>query len=129
MLVYQIKQGVLRSERNGVRWTGLYSGDAEHRNDPLATNLKEHGPIPVGVYWIGKARDSKEHGPMFIPLLPVPGVELYGRGGFGVHGDRIGHVGEYLASKGCIIAQLHIREEIENHKLLIVMSGAWEEIV
>jgi hypothetical protein len=121
---YKIKQGELW-EGDVVQATGLYSGDSEHFNDPASTALVRRGPIPVGVYWIGVARDTKEHGPVFIPLHPVPGSQMYGRSDFGMHGDEIDHVGEHLASKGCIIAGPATRDRVKLDVggLLTVLSG------
>src|SRR6266478_1062832 len=103
MYIYRIKIGDLR-KRDSIIATGLYSGDKNHFNDPLAQNLQGQGPIPEGAYWIGEPRDTPDHGKYFIPLIPVRGEEMYGRSAFGMHGDEMAHVGEHLASHGCIIA-------------------------
>jgi hypothetical protein len=123
MWVYKIKQGELRNEATGIVHPGLYSGDPEHKNDPLATNLKAQGPIPVGAYWIGEPRDTEKHGPYFIPLIPVPGSEMFGRSAFGFHGDSKEHPG--AASNGCVIGPRPVREEVgvHVHDLFIVLSG------
>jgi hypothetical protein len=123
MFVYKIKQGELRNEATGEVHSGLYSGDPAHKNDPLATNMKAQGPIPVGVYWIGEPRDTDKHGPYFIPLIPVPGSEMFGRSAFGFHGDNIAHPG--TASEGCVIGPRLLREQVGQHigGLFVVLSG------
>jgi hypothetical protein len=124
MWVYRIKGGELWEDES-LHAAGLYSGDHEHFNDPKSTNLVRKGPLPVGAYWIGVARDTKEHGPDFIPLHPVPGTQMFGRSMMGVHGDRLGHIGEHLASNGCIIAGPEVRAKMKScvGELLVVLSG------
>lgn len=126
MYIYRIKIGDLR-QHDKIIATGLYSGDQGHFNDPLAQHLKGQGPIPEGAYFIGEPRDTQDHGPYFIPLIPVGGEELYGRGSFGMHGDKIGHVGEHVASHGCIIAPFDTRLVVGQDvgHLLVVLSGNW----
>lgn len=124
MFVYEIKQGRLWRGDTLVA-SGLYSGDYEHRNDPSATHLVKQGPIPVGVYRIGIPRDTAEHGPYFIPLEPILGNEMYGRGGFGIHGERRPPAEPGHASQGCIIAPPDPRHEVGAcaGSLLVVLSG------
>lgn len=130
MLFYKIKQGELRLN-DTLLAKGLYSGQPPYVNDPFATHLKELGPVPVGVYFIGEPRDTADHGPLFIPLIPVTrttkaAFEIYDRSAFGVHGERkVGPSG--LASKGCIIAPHPVRLEIEKYVggLFVVQSGNW----
>jgi hypothetical protein len=109
MWIYEIATGVLRRDGR-VFARGLYSGDPEHKNDPTATRLKSQGPLPPGAYRIGSAVDTAEHGPLFVPLIPVDGTELFGRGGFGFHGDSKTHPG--AASNGCVIGPHDVREVV-----------------
>lgn len=126
ILYYKIEQGELRIGEELVA-KGLYSGDYEHKNDPQYIGLKSQGPLPVGVYRIGTPMDTDTHGPYFIPLIPLNlPADMYGRGGFGIHGERIeglpGH-----ASDGCIICPHDIRLRVGEHVggLLVVLSGSW----
>jgi hypothetical protein len=66
---------------------------------------QEHdvGPIPVGLYAIGQPYVDPEKGPLVMRLTPDPGNEMFGRGGFLMHGDLVTEVGLRLASLGCII--------------------------
>jgi hypothetical protein len=124
MFLYEIKQGRLWKDDDLIA-IGLYSGDFEHRNDPGATRLHNQGPLPMGVYRIGTPRDTDRHGPYFIPLDPVPGSETWGRGGFGIHGERLPPAEPGHASEGCIIAPPGPRREVGSHvgALLVVVSG------
>ncbi len=101
-----------------------YSGAGEQKNDPAAQGMAGLGPIPQGVYWIGLQRDTAEHGPAVLPLIPVlPGCNTLGRSGFLIHGDSIASPG--TASRGCIILPRAVRDRIaaSGEKLLVVLSG------
>lgn len=71
--------------------------------------VKDVGPCPRGIYDVGKPFNSKDHGEYCLPLIPRPENEMHGRADFLMHGDKIGHVGEYVASHGCIIQSKIIR--------------------
>jgi hypothetical protein len=121
MLVYKIRSG--RCELNGKFIAVGYSGDVEHRNNPLATNLHGKGPIPVGVYWVSdEPRESQDLGMFVLDLVPVPGTETLGRGDFRIHGDSKTAPG--TASHGCVILDHHTREAIHQSgvKLLVVLA-------
>lgn len=107
--------------RNGRKVATGYSGLGVAKNNPLAQHERNLGPIPQGAYLIGQERESEEHGPVAIPLIPVTGTETYGRGSFMVHGDSVQHPGS--ASHGCIIVNRPIREQIaaSHEKLLLVI--------
>jgi hypothetical protein len=127
MLIYRQISGLLLRDlpTGAVVLATCYSGQpGSTKNNPLAQNQKGLGPIVAGVYWVGEARDSDEHGPVFIPLIPVPGSEMYGRGSFGIHGERVKPPSGW-ASTGCIIAPRPVREGIveRGDKLLVVVSG------
>lgn len=72
----------------------------------------DHGPIPQGLYYIGKPIDTIIRGPHVLPLTPSPENQMYGRGGFLIHGDSIVDPGN--ASDGCIILPLFVREAISS---------------
>lgn len=103
--------------------TGCYSGFERGKDNPALQSERGVGPIPTGAYWIGEARDTPDHGPVVMPLVPVPGVDIYGRSGFLLHGDSREHPGE--ASHGCIILPRPIRERIaaNSDRLLLVITG------
>jgi hypothetical protein len=97
-----------------------YSGYDEGKNNPDMQNVKSVGPIPRGIYTIGRSYDSKNTGPLTIMLSPHPDNDMFGRGDFRIHGDSIKKPG--TASHGCIIAPRNVRENIINgtDKKLIV---------
>jgi hypothetical protein len=70
------------------------------------------GPIPVGLYQIGAPQDTPEHGPYVLRLIPDAGNTMWGRAGFLIHGDEVAHIGEHLASRGCVILHRATREKI-----------------
>jgi hypothetical protein len=78
-----------------------YSGKGIGRNNPTMQAVHDIGPIPRGLYTMKEPEDTVEHGPAVIWLIPNPANEMFGRFGFGIHGDSIPHPGN--ASDGCII--------------------------
>lgn len=80
-----------------------YSGHPPHVNDVSAESIPNTGPLPRGLWTFGTAIDSPKLGPMAIPVIPKPGTDTFGRSSFFMHGDEIDHVGEELASDGCMI--------------------------
>ena len=99
-----------------------YSGAPDDKNNPAAVGIKNHGPIPPGNYIIHAPRDTTTHGPYVLPLEPSTANEMYGRGGFLIHGDKIGAPG--TASEGCIILDRSTRQKIwesNDHQLTVVI--------
>jgi hypothetical protein len=128
MWIYRQKTGELLHDDQHIA-VG-YSGFSAGKNDPLAQHLVGIGPIPRGVYWIGEAFESAQHGPHSMRLIPVTGTETFGRMGFLIHGDSIEASGS--ASHGCIVVALKVRERISEDrspgcKLLVVTSGLPEQ--
>lgn len=120
MYVYHQRSGQLFHGEALVA-TG-YSGFGEHKNKPESQDRVGLGPIPQGVYWIGKEREHDTgHGPVVLPLIPVtPGTETFGRSGFLIHGDSREAPG--AASHGCIILAREVRENIaDRHERLLVV--------
>ena len=85
-----------------------YSGHGEGKNNPALQHVPDVGPIPVGDYTIEPAINSPTHGPVAMPLSPDHANDMYGRGGFLIHGDSLEHPGE--ASLGCIIMPRNVRD-------------------
>jgi hypothetical protein len=75
-------------------------------------NVHDVGPICRGDWYMEKAIDHPEHGPVTIPLKPMPGTETFNRDHFLCHGDLKDKPGLHLASKGCVIMPRWIRERI-----------------
>ncbi len=84
-----------------------YSGAGAAKNVPAREKDPGQGPIPRGKWTIGTPRDTAEHGPYVMPLIPAPGVKTYGRTGFLIHGDSLRAPG--TASRGCIILPRTVR--------------------
>lgn len=105
-----------------LRGTG-YSGFGSDKNRPIDENIKNEGPIPEGFYVIGDAEDTKDHGPVVLPLISDPKNKMFGRAGFLIHGDSKEHPGE--ASHGCIIMPRSARELVakSDDRQLTVVSG------
>lgn len=87
-----------------------YSGNGPSKNNPADQGIVDHGPIPQGLYQIYRPRDTEDHGPFVLPLEPHLENNMFGRGGFLIHGDSITNPG--TASEGCIILGRAIRERI-----------------
>ncbi len=86
-----------------------YSGKGEEgKNKPDKEKDKNVGPIPRGLYKIGKAKMWKGMENVF-DLTP-DGHDAHGRTGFLIHGDSKQNPGN--ASEGCIILSPVIRKKI-----------------
>jgi hypothetical protein len=110
-MTWQWKQadGLLVSDAGEYICAG-YSGCAEGKNNPAMQTVANVGPIPCGLYDVGSPCDTEAHGPYVLPLTPHEGNEMFGRGGFLIHGDSKLRPG--TASKGCIILARWARELI-----------------
>lgn len=90
-----------------------YAGREEGKNNPALQSEHNLGPLPQGRYWIDPPQDTETHGPFVMWLAREPETgEMFGRSGFGVHGDSQEHPG--LASDGCIVLPRKVREAIWN---------------
>lgn len=98
-----------------------YSGGGDGQNNPALQHVHGVGPIPQGLYDIGKPEESRVTGHYIMRLTPRPGTNTYGRGDFEWHGDNTSHT----ASHGCIISPHDKREQIHESgdTLLEVVSG------
>lgn len=86
-----------------------YSGHGEHINKPVSQWLVAKGPIPRGVWKIGRPIHHQRLGPVSLPLTPF-GHDACGRSEFFIHGDN--SRGDRSASSGCIILPRSTREAI-----------------
>lgn len=89
-----------------------YSGHGPGIDNPTMENVSDVGPLPCGWYTIGPAYRDPEKGPLVMRLMPDGTNEMFGRGGFLIHGDSIAHPG--CASEGCIIMNADLRGQIAN---------------
>ena len=87
------------------------------RNNPIVQGLPLTGPIPVGSYRIGPAYQHLHLGAVTMNLTPIDHNAL-GRTVFRIHGNNK----KDDASEGCIILDLHTRQQISasNDRLLVV---------
>lgn len=107
--------------QGALRGTG-YAGKDWAKNMPACESVHNMGPIPEGLYFVGKPFDHPKCGKFFLPLTPDPGNRMFDRSGFGCHGDKIESPGD--ASDGCIIQALNVREQLSaSGDLLQVISG------
>jgi type VI secretion system (T6SS) effector TldE1-like protein len=112
---YQVASGDLLNPRGQFVETG-YSGHGMDVDVVADEDQPDMGPIPSGAWTIEDAiKDDPKLGILVIPLTPQPNTNTFGRSAFFIHGDEIGHVGQELASHGCIILSHATR-------LLIVQS-------
>jgi len=97
----------------GVGYAGGNKGmNPEGVNNPSLSSEANVGPLPSGLYKIGRPFNHDVCGKYFMPLSPNPDNQMFGRSGFGVHGDLIAAAGQQKASDGCVILALGVREQI-----------------
>jgi hypothetical protein len=109
MYLYSQSSGQLT--KNGVALAIGYSGQPPRRNDPTAQAIEDVGPLPAGIYTIGKSFWSGMLGPVVMRLTPSTDNEMFGRSGFYIHGDSAEHAG--FASNGCIVLSHEVRAQID----------------
>lgn len=108
MLTYVQKTGALIGPDGRVLGVG-YAGAGPGKNNPAMQAAHNVGPLPCGDYVMSAPVNTTEHGPYVLWLIPNAANVMYGRSGFGLHGDSIAHSGE--ASEGCIVQDRDVREE------------------
>ena len=106
---YEQRTGRMYGPDGSLAGTG-YSGAGYCKNIPETQSMHNQGPIPRGIYHIGKPQDTVTHGPFVLPLTPDPSNQMFGRYGFLIHGDSVVHPG--TASEGCIIMSKDVRQAI-----------------
>ncbi len=119
-----------------------YAGRGEGLNNPILQDVRagcrlidgewtpvegltgdDWGPPPCGIYTMLAPEDTETHGPYVIWLVPGEGNEMFGRSGFGLHGDEIANVGKFLASEGCIVYPQPGRKamwESNDHRIQVI---------
>ena len=107
--VYSQRTGEISN--NGIVIGRGYSGLGLGKNNPHMQNVGFTGPIPRGVYCIGRVYHSIGKGPITMKLIPI-GHSALGRTLFRIHGDN--QKMNFTASEGCIILSRPIREKIAN---------------
>lgn len=107
-------QGWTYSQSTGILSDGEplgtgYSGNGIYINDPKSETVHDHGPIPRGVWEIGIWFDDEHLGPCVAALRPTS-QDVYGRGGFFIHGDNKDM--NKSGSDGCIVLARFLRQSI-----------------
>lgn len=100
-----------------------YSGAPGFKNDPVVEGIRNKGPIPRGMWKLGKVIvKHPKLGGNVIPLTPV-GHKALGRSAFLIHADSIKAPG--TASQGCIILPAPVRAVMaaSQDRELLVTSG------
>lgn len=120
MLQYEIATGRIKGIDDdsliGIGYSGLGPG----KDNYDMVNVPDVGPIPPGVYTIGKPFDSDTHGPFVMQLTPSADTNTYGRAGFLIHGDSKEYPG--AASHGCIVASRPVRMRMSQDTVIKVIT-------
>lgn len=107
-----------------AKWLATgYSGHGPGRNQPKLEAVHNVGPIPKGLYTIGKPQccapvPPGPHGPYILPLTPN-GHDAHGRTGLLCHGNN----SKNDASLGCLIQSFPVRQRMggsSSHDLLVL---------
>jgi hypothetical protein len=97
-----------------IELRGSYSGHGEGLNNPALEKVPNVGPLPAGLYLIGRAQEHGDLGKVVMSLTPFPSTDVFGRSAFFIHGDDVKHPGEEIASHGCIVTSRSNREAIRD---------------
>ena len=89
-----------------------YSGLGWGRDNPDWQDIRDIGPIPQGLWYIGPQRPGGDLGPAVMNLSPMLDTNTFNRTLFRVHGDNPCEC--LTASTGCIILSRDIRDLINN---------------
>ena len=128
MWTFEQSTGKLYDPQSNHVATGYAGGNCgknkEGINNPDLQDKPCIGPLPEGLYTLGKVVLESHLGPFAIPLIPDESNEMFGRGDFFCHGDTISNPG--CASKGCIILNRNTREEIYKSLEPIKVVKTWQ---
>lgn len=120
MWTWEIKSGNLYSNAGDLIGSGHAGHDVvengvvtiQGRNNPAMTHVKDIGPLPVGMYTIMPPKDYVTVGKFAMQLIPDITNEMFGRGGFYMHGDSFED--QVVDSDGCPVQQRPVREFVAN---------------
>ena len=91
-----------------------YSGYGQYKNDPASQCFQDLGPIPRGAWTIGPLQDNSTSSGHVLSnsmrLTPGASTATCQRDGFLMHGDNSTGV----ASAGCIVLPLAVRQSVDN---------------
>jgi len=121
-IIFQISTGIITDD-NGLTLSILaYAGNNKRvpqnpnklqgKNNAFYCDTHNIGPLPPGIYSIG-AWGSYNVGQNAAPLTPISCPELYGRGGFYIHGqEEPGNINYGEESEGCLVVPHNDRLKI-----------------
>lgn len=93
-----------------IKATG-YAGHGDGKSNPAMQNVPNVGPLPRGWYTVDlQPFQHPRCGAYCLRLDPDESNEMFGRGGFLIHGDSCEHPGQ--ASHGCIVVGPETRRAI-----------------
>lgn len=124
MWTYEQSTGWLRAPE-GAKIAQGYAGRDYGKNNPKCQDVPNIGPLPCGIYSFDQPVDTKTHGPCVLWLTPDTSNQMFGRSGFGIHGDSVIEPG--TASEGCMIMPRWAREMMArsgDHMLQVVANVA-----
>lgn len=106
----------------GTGYSGYGKTREEGRNNPDMEAIEGVGPCPKGTYKIGKARYSRNLGPIAMDLVPINRTDTLGRSGLIIHGNYKMND----SSCGCILLAMSLRRLIDrstDRELHIIRGG------
>jgi hypothetical protein len=89
--MWTFHQSTGQLSRDGVHVATGYAGHGAGVDNPAMENVPNIGPLPQGTYTIGPEFTHPHTGPLSMRLEPDASNEMFGRGGFLLHGDNATH--------------------------------------
>lgn len=89
---------------------GVNPDHVQGRNNPAMQAVHNIGPLPQGWYTLDEPITHPHLGPLAFPLIPDPANEMFGRGGFFIHGAS--SADPLNSSEGCIIMPHDVRARL-----------------
>jgi len=122
-LTFQISSGIITQDDGSIITTSAYAGNNKRvpqnpnklqgKNNAFYCDTHNIGPLPPGIYSIGAWGSYANVGQNAAPLTPISCPELYGRGGFYIHGqEEPGNINYGEESEGCCVVPHNDRLKI-----------------
>lgn len=125
MYTFNIKAGTMTTDSGVTLESNCVAGFGIGLNNPAMCDVRDIGPLPVGLYAIQPAYRHPVLGPLTMDLTPYRDNEMYGRSLFRIHGFAEGK--PKTSSHGCPCAEHDTREFINDHlkadNVLRVVAG------
>lgn len=101
-LTYSQSTGIIHDQDGAIVAFG-WAGHGDGKNNPAMQDSHALGPLPQGLYTVGKWEDVHPGlGPIVARLIQVEG-ETFGRDAFYIHGPAVDPKKYGQESKGCIV--------------------------